>query len=126
MTFAPGKISVIVRRGDEEATDEVVTAGEKARIELSDVTPDCKNPKIRIINVSMVDEKGIVIPDCDDHIYVDMLGTTVLGIANGNPNGTQPNIAYDIKLFHGRAQIIVTAESKAVTVRCNGFAGATV
>ena len=76
--------------------------------------------------VSVTDEQGTVLPDCDAHIYVDKLNTEVLGIANGDPNGTQPNIAYDIKLFHGRAQIIVTAGSKAVTVRTSGLESATV
>lgn len=124
--FAPGKISVKVRRGDETATDEIKTAGEAKRLVLCDVTPECEDQKIRIINVSVTDEEGTVLPDCDAHIYVDGLNTEVLGIANGDPNGIQPNIAYDIKLFHGRAQIIVTAGSKAVTVRTSGLESVTV
>ena len=122
--FASGKISVVARRADEWVTDEVRTVGEAAKLVLQDVTPVCDTPSVRIINVSVVDESGAVLPDCSEHIYVDRLGTEVLGIANGNPNGTQANIAYDIELFHGRAQIIVTAASTELTVRCNGLADA--
>ena len=93
---------------------------------LCDVTPKCDTHTVRIINVSVVDKNGTVLPDCNERIYVESSGVEVLGISNGNPNGTQPNIAYDIELFHGRAQIITTAGSAAVTVYSDGFDGVTV
>ncbi|MBE6583891.1 MAG: glycoside hydrolase family 2 protein [Ruminococcaceae bacterium] len=124
--FNAGKICVVASRGKEQVTDEISTAGKLSGIRLCDVTPKGDGNKIRIINVSAVDKNGTVLPNCDAHVYVDALATEVLGIANGDPNGTQANIAYDIKLFHGRAQIIVTAESKAVTVRCEGLEPVTV
>jgi len=124
--FVPGKISVIAKRADEYVTDDIHTAGKAARLALSDVTPKHASPTVRIINVSIVDKNGTVLPDCDKRIYVDRSGAEVLGISNGNPNGTQPNIAYDIELFHGRAQIITTAESSAVTVYSDGLEPVTV
>ena len=119
--FAKGEIRVIARRGDEQVTDEIRTAGEAARRVLEDVTPVSDGPLVRIINISVEDENGTLLPDCCERIYIDRLGTEVLGIANGNPNGLQANIAYDIELFHGRAQVIVTAASTEVVVRCNGL-----
>ena len=122
--FVKGDIRVVARRGGEQVTDEIRTAKDAARLVLEDVTPTCDAPSVRIINVSIVDENGTVLPACNERIYVDRLGTEVLGIANGNPNGTQANIAYDIELFHGRAQIIVTAASSEVIVRAGGLDGA--
>ena len=119
--FVKGYIRVVARRGDEQVADEICTAGEAAMLVLEDVTPSCNDPSIRIINVSVADKNGTVLPDANNRIYVDKLGTEVLGIANGNPNGLQANIAYDIELFHGRAQVIVTAESTNVVVRCSGL-----
>lgn len=124
--FAPGRISVIARRKDESVTDEICTAGEAARLVLSDVTPKSDTQAVRIINVSVVDKNGTVLPDYSEKIYVERSGAEVLGISNGNPNGTQPNIAYDIELFHGRAQIITTAGSVAVTVSSKGLERVTV
>ncbi len=119
--FVPGIISVKVRRGDEELFDEVHTAGEAAKLVLEDVTPVRDEHDIRIINISVTDENGILIPDFNRSVYFDHEQITVLGVANGNPNGTQPNIAYEIPLFNGRAQIIVTSDSKIITARCEGL-----
>lgn len=119
--FEEGAISVKVRRGDEEIVDEVRTAGAPARIVLEDVTPKSNKHEIRIINISVVDENRTLIPDFKDTVYFDGDNLTVLGVANGNPNGTQPNIAYSVPVFNGHAQLIATADSIGINVSCEGL-----
>jgi beta-galactosidase len=117
--YAPGNICAVAKRGEETVASKRVTAGDAKKILLEDVTPTVENQTVKIVNVSVVDQNGTVLPACDKTICLDK-AAELLGIANGNPNGTQDNVVYEIKLFHGHAQLIVTADS-VVTVRCDGL-----
>ena len=119
--FEVGYIMVSVKRGTEQVSEEVRTAGSPARLVLEDITPHSENDHIRIINISVTDKEGTLIPDFDKTVYFDTHGIEILGVANGNPNGTQPNVAPEIALFHGRAQIIVTSDSLKVKAHCDGL-----
>ena len=124
--FEAGVISVKVRRGDEEMVDEIRTAGAPAKLILEDVTPTSDKHEIRIINISVVDENGIFVPNFNDTVCFDGEKLTVLGVANGNPNGTQPNIARKVPVFNGHAQLITTADSTEINVSCEGLPTATI
>ena len=119
--FEAGEIRVLVRRGEEEAFEEIRTAGEPAKLVLEDMTPEGSGSSIRIINISVTDEQGTFIPDFEKRVNFCTLGTAILGVANGNPNGLQPNVDSGIELFHGRAQVIITAGAGTVTAYCEGL-----
>lgn len=122
--FAAGSIRVRVRKGDEEAYDEIFTAGAPAKLVLEDVTPEGSGSAVRIINLSATDEKGTLIPDFNENVRFDVRGAVILGVGNGNPNGHQMNIAADIDMFHGHAQLIVTAGDGIVKAECEGLPAA--
>ena len=119
--FEAGSIKVKVKRGEEECFEEIQTAGAPAKLVVEDVTPQKEGNRIHIINVSVTDENGILISDFSERVYFDVRKIKILGVGNGNPNGHQPNVASDIELFHGRAQLIVTAGEGTLTVRCDGL-----
>ena len=119
--FEAGSIKVKVRKGEEELFEEIHTAGAPAKLVVEDVTPKTEGNRIHIINVSVTDENGILISDFSERVYFDVRKIKILGVGNGNPNGHQPNVASDIELFHGRAQLIVTAGEGTLTVRCDGL-----
>ena len=119
--FTPGTLRVQVTRGDETIFDEVRTAGAPAKLVLEDVTPAGENNTLRIVNISVTDRDGTLIPDFDGTVTFDAKGAKVIGVANGNPNGTQPLIAQSIPLFHGKAQLIAAADGKPVLASCEGL-----
>ncbi|MBQ4321812.1 MAG: DUF4982 domain-containing protein, partial [Oscillospiraceae bacterium] len=124
--FTPGTLRVTVRRGGEILSDEVTTVGAPAKLVLEDVTPKRENALYRIVNISVTDECGRIIPDFDGTVTFDAAGAKVFGAANGNPNGTQPLIAQSIPLFHGRAQLIAAADGKPVFASCEGLPDASI
>lgn len=121
--FEAGEISIKSTRGSDFVTEAVKTAGNAARLVLEDVTPKSNEHKIRIINITATDENGVFVPTFNGTAYIE--NAEVLGVANGNPNAHQANIANEIPLFNGRAQMIVTADSN-VTVSCDKFSKITI
>lgn len=119
--FEVGAIRVRVCRGKEASFDEIRTAGDARKLVLEDVTPKGDGNRIRIINVSVTDEQGTLIPDFCKSVRFDVHGATILGVANGDPNGLQPNVSSKIKLFQGRAQLIITENGQKVTAFCDGL-----
>lgn len=119
--YKAGDIKVIVKRGNEEISDQVFTAGEPYRLKLQDVTPKCENQTVRIINVSVVDKNDRAIPNFNGVVNFSGKNLTVLGVCNGNPNGLQPNVAGSVPLFNGRAQLIATANSLDITATCGNL-----
>lgn len=122
--FTPGVIRVCARRGSETVFDEVRTAGAPARLVLEDETPEHGEGTIRIVNIGATDADGVPIPDFDRTVCFDVNGLEILGAANGDPTGHQPNVCDEIALFHGRAQLIVTGGEGSVTAMCDGLSDA--
>ena len=121
VNYVEGVILVKVCRGNEVVYDEVKTALNPHKILLEDVTPKYKTHDIRIINVSVVDKNGVLVPNFNDIVTFSGENLTVLGVANGNPNGTQPNIATCVPCYNGRAQLIATADSSEIIANCKGL-----
>lgn len=119
--FEKGTICVKARKGNTEISDEVHTAGKPSRLVLEDVTPKRNNNSVRIINISVTDAEGTLVPDCDKEVHFGMSEAKILGVGNGNPNGHQQNTASVIALFHGRAQVIVTAHGGTIKAQCEGL-----
>lgn len=118
--FTPGKIRAVAERGGMVVTDEVVTAGEPARLQLSDETP--RNGKVRIINIAVTDKAGAVVPQFGGTARFQVENARILGVGNGDPNGHQADVADSVPLFNGRGQVIVGGENGKLTVLCEGLA----
>ncbi len=123
--FEPGSLRVCARRGNAEIFDEVRTASAPARMALENVTPT-EDGKTRIVNLTVTDANGVPVPDFGKTVHLTANGPTIIGVANGDPNGLQPLVADTIPLFHARAQILLSAESGTLTVRCEGLPDTTV
>lgn len=120
--FAPGKISVIAERDGLRISDEVVTAGVPAMLQLTDETPG--NGSVRIINIAATDAAGVPVPDFNGIVTFKVENGKILGVGNGNPNGHQPDIADSVPLFNGLGQIIVAGKNGKITAFCEGLASA--
>lgn len=131
--YEVGTIRVRVRRGEEEAEDEIRTAGAPARLAVEEVSPagnEKNTTSAHIFNISVTDDCGTLLPDYGETVRFDVRGAEILGTANGNPNGTQPNKTTEIALFHGRAQVIASANTSdgqggTITVSCSDLPSVT-
>lgn len=121
--FEKGKLQVVARKGGAQVCDETQTAGAPARILLEDVT--LNNGKVcKIINIKIVDASGIYVPNFCKQLHFTLDGGRVLGVGNGNPNSHHKDIADSVPAFNGLAQVIVTGQTKALQVDCDGLPGA--
>ena len=118
--FAEGELTVVARKGSNTVTESVRTAGKPAHLVLENWTESVKNSDVRVINVSVTDENGILVPDFNEEVYFSVSDGVILGVGNGDPNSHHHQKAERISLFNGKAQLIVGAKSTVRAV-CNGL-----
>ena len=99
-------------------SDEIRTAGSPFRLVCEDVTPLSSKPCSRIVNISVADKTGTLVPDCNETVRFTLKKGKILGVGNGNPNGHQTDRADSVPLFNSRAQVIVDGEAQGLTVYC--------
>ena len=105
--------------GKTIVTDQYKKAGRFSSLTVTDVTPVCKAPSVKIINICAVDENGIPVDDCFEILNITLLAGELLGVGNGDPNGHHSSNATTIPLFCGKGQIILSSDSVG-EVECKG------
>ncbi len=106
-------------------TSCVRTAGEAAAVIVLDGAPE-KCYDSSILNVCIVDKAGRPVPGRkgDRTVLFDLQAGTLIGVGNGDPNGTQPDLAAEVPTFCGRCQAIVLPDKEGkvrVTVKAEGL-----
>ncbi len=103
--FEPGTLRAEADVDGATLVDSVTTAGTPAHIELLNAAkgPDADT---LILNVSLVDGRGMHVPDDDRTVRISIEGGILLGSGNGDPNGTQPDRSPVQTTFAGRCQFI--------------------
>lgn len=117
--FAKGTLSVCAEKDGKTVKSVLATAGKPARLTLCDVTPASGSPRVRIINLGVCDEAGNAVPEYEGTVHLKAYGGAVLGVSNGDPNDHTPLNGPQISLFHGRAQVIVSADTTELSAVCN-------
>lgn len=79
-----------------------------------------------VINVSVKDKKGRVVPDANQLVKFSLLGDAkIIGIGNGDPSCHQPDkYKEDVwcrNLFNGKCQIIVLSGERNSNIRISAF-----
>lgn len=109
-----GKLTAIARDkdGSETVRHEVQTAGKAVRLKIEkENTWKADGMALLYLNVLAVDEKGIVVPDYDEEVTVDVAGPArLLAIDNGDhyTNDLFVNVNTK-KMLNGRMQVILRA-----------------
>ena len=119
--YEPGEIHAIgFQNGIQAAEAHRKTAGKAVAMHVA-TNHDSVNYSTRdalILDVSAVDEHGIVQPLEEVEIEIIPDGAILLGTGNGNPNSHDKENINRVKLFRGRCQIILQAMDKEfMTVR---------
>jgi len=121
VAYAPGTLRAVARRGgggNVTATEEVRTAGAPARIAL---VPDravirADGEDLSFVTVTVLDRAGLAVPTADNLIRFRIAGTArIEGVDNGDETSHAPFKADSVRLFNGKALVIVRAAERAGT-----------
>ena len=119
--FEPGELTVRVTRAGETKSYTVRTHHAAHKIVIEDESPSRENLTSRIINLKIVDNMGTLVGNFDKKLKMELRGGKILGVGNGNPNSHHDEKANSIRAFHGRAQIIVSADTASLAVKCGNM-----
>jgi len=119
VAYTPGTLRAVARRGGNvTATEEVRTAGAPARIAL---VPDravirADGEDLSFVTVTVLDRAGLAVPTADNLIRFRIAGTArIEGVDNGDETSHAPFKADSVRLFNGKALVIVRAAERAGT-----------
>jgi beta-galactosidase len=114
--YQPGELAAkAYTDGKTVAADKVETTGAPARLTLTtDRTALHANQQDAVVvAVSLVDEKGRVVPNADKRVSFHLTGAgKILGVGNGNPADHDPDRANERMSFHGLCIVIIQAGSE--------------
>lgn len=112
--YEPGELKVIAYKEGKQIGEQIVsTAGKPHKIKL---TPDrtiitSDGMDLSYILVEAVDKKGNLCPLADDLTQISLSGPVkIAGVGNGNPQSVEEFQADQIRLFYGKAMIIIKSE----------------
>jgi beta-galactosidase len=114
--YAAGVLAARGYRDNQEvAYTERHTTGAPARLTLH---PDRKTicadgEDVVVVNVSVEDEHGLVVPDAADLVHFSVEGgARILGVGNGNPSSHEADKASQRSAFGGLCQVILQATTQ--------------
>lgn len=113
----PGEIGELkligYRDGVAVAKDIQRTAEKPAQLLLEQVINEITDNGMdaAIVNLSLVDDNGTVIPNADGIVKFEVENGIIIGVGNGDPNSHEPDVANYRKLFHGHVQVIIKPTS---------------
>lgn len=113
--FEEGEIKVLVKRGNDVLYDVVKTAQKPQLLKLEDVSKEGSG--VHIINLSVTDRDGVLVPDFCEKVKFKLDNLVLLGVGNGNPTSMHGEKDSEIHFFNGHAQIIVKG-SGTLKVSC--------
>jgi beta-galactosidase len=118
--YTPGTLRAVARKGGRDAmTREVRTTGPAVRVVL---TPDrstirADGKDLSFVTVTVVDSHGAAVPNAEPMIHLSLAGNAkIAGVDNGDQVSHTRFQSDSIKLFAGKALVIVRAGRGAGTV----------
>jgi beta-galactosidase len=124
--FAPGTLTAVASSGGREAArDTVVTAGEPRMLVLA---PDrqvlaADGSSLSYVSVSVVDARGVLVPDADTVIRFSVRGAgTLTATDNGRPENAYGYTTPSMPAFNGRALAVVGATREPGAIRLTAVA----
>ena len=134
VAYVPGTLRAVARKSERVvATQEVKTAGAPARVALAPDRPaiHADGSDLSFVTVTMVDGAGVPVPTADHLVRLRLDGDArIAGVDNGDQVSHAPFKADSVRLFEGKALVIVragrTAGMATLTAVAEGVTPATV
>jgi beta-galactosidase len=133
LTYEPGTLKAVGKRGSNVLTEEVKTAGAPAKIVLQ---PDRKvisadGRDLSFITVKVLDDKGTLVPDAGNLVRFKISGEgKIAGVDNGSETDIETFKADHRNAFNGLALVVLQSTGKAGTITLeatsDGLEGSTV
>ena len=115
--YQPGKVIAKGWRNGKmviKKTIETTDTASKLSIVSSDNYLKADGKDVAILNISVKDSKGRVVPTADNLIRFSIEGPgIIIGTGNGNPNSHEPDKSNCRKAFNGYCQVIVQTKQEA-------------
>jgi beta-galactosidase len=115
--YEPGELRLVSFKGETKLGETVVrTAAPPTRISL---TPDrnliaADGDDLSFVTVEAKDSFGTVDPDGSQLVSLELKGPgEVVGVGNGDPNSQDRMVAKSVRLFHGKAVVILRGRADA-------------
>jgi beta-galactosidase len=109
--YEPGELKVVAYKQDERLGEAVVhTAkkGETLRLTADRLQLDADGMDLCYVSIEMVDKDGRLCPRAMDELTFSISGAaTLMGVANGNPQGHDPFTDATHPLFYGKAVAVL-------------------
>lgn len=113
--YEPGEVSAKgYKDGMLVLVEAVKTTDAPYKLQLTPYKPEISIGDTAIINVSVTDRNGLVVPTADNEIYFEIEGGTFLGTGNGNPGSHESDKLPVRRAFHGLCQLLVKADANSV------------
>ncbi|MGP1526174.1 MAG: beta-galactosidase GalA [Bacteroidales bacterium] len=118
--YREGKLKAVGYRNGRKFMSMVETTGRPAKIILAPHKYTLASGKqdVVVVNVTVVDEKGLEVPYADNLIKFDLTGDArIIGVGNGNPNSHESDYVEEgssacRSLFNGKCQVIIRSGDK--------------
>jgi beta-galactosidase len=124
--FVSGRLSAkAYKNGKCVAKTEQRTAGKPYAVRVETNTLDIKNDgqDTVVINVAIVDKRGIVVPYADNLVKFDVIGDGfVRGVGNGDPNSHESDILPERHAYCGLCQALVSTKLGGNTMSVHVYA----
>ena len=124
LAYAPGVLRAVARtNGRVVLAQEIRTAGPAKRVVL---TPDratirADGRDLSFVTVTVVDEKGIAVPDAEPVVHFRLEGgATIAGVDNGDEIDHERFQRDSVRLFAGRALVIVRSSRQGIGATLTG------
>ena len=112
--YQPGELVAIAYKNNRKIGEQTMkTAGEPYQIKLSsDRTKlNANGEDLAYILIEALDKNGIACPLAENLIEIELKGAgKIAGVGNGNPQSFAPFKSDKVKLFYGKAMLIVRSE----------------
>jgi hypothetical protein len=127
VVYAPGELKAVAYKNGQQIGEAVVkTAGYPAKIRLTPdrTTIDATGEDLSFVTVEVLDKDGVFCPLADNLITFALDGPgEIAGVDNGNPISFMPFQANEMRLFNGKAMLVVRSkEDKRGSIRIKASA----
>ncbi|HKK12624.1 MAG TPA: glycoside hydrolase family 2 TIM barrel-domain containing protein, partial [Flavobacteriaceae bacterium] len=129
VTYQPGELKVIAYKNGKQIAEETIKTTDKPyKLQL---TPDrtvinANGEDLSYILVEAYDKNGNSCPLANNEVDINIKGKAhIAGVGNGNPQSFEPFKADHVKLFYGKAMIILGSDFEKgnveVSVKADGL-----
>ncbi|HUR31855.1 MAG TPA: DUF4982 domain-containing protein, partial [Saprospiraceae bacterium] len=115
--YQPGELKAVAYKENEIIGQEIIkTAGNPFQIRLTADRETIKRGEtdLSYILIEALDRNGLLCPLADNLIQIEISGDgNIAGIGNGNPQSMESFQSDHVKLFYGKAMLIIKSGSQS-------------